>query len=74
MRGVIDLAFEEPDGWVIVDYKTDDRPSRDLAALTSKHMPQLKIYARAWSECAGLKVSEIGVFFVNTGSYRSERL
>ncbi|HOC93774.1 MAG TPA: UvrD-helicase domain-containing protein [bacterium] len=74
IRGVVDLAFEEPNGWVIVDYKTDDRPGRDLAVLTSKHMPQLKVYARAWSECAGLKVSEIGIFFVNTGSYRSERM
>ena len=24
-RGVIDLAFREPQGWVIVDYKTDRR-------------------------------------------------
>ncbi len=24
IRGVIDLIFEEADGWVIVDYKTDD--------------------------------------------------
>ena len=32
LRGVIDLAFREGDGWVIVDYKTDqlkEKPSRD---------------------------------------------
>jgi ATP-dependent helicase/nuclease subunit A len=74
IRGVVDLVFKEADGWVIVDYKTDDRPGRDLTALERKHMPQLKVYAQAWSEIAGIIVREIGVYFVNTGTYRSERL
>ena len=29
-RGVIDLLFEESDGWVVVDYKTDDITEADI--------------------------------------------
>src|SRR5687768_5418034 len=32
LEGVIDLAFREPDGWVLVDYKTDRGDDPDFSA------------------------------------------
>jgi ATP-dependent helicase/nuclease subunit A len=69
VRGVIDLVFEEPGGWVIVDYKTDDKPGRDTAKLFDHYLPQLQIYAKAWKKCTGIPVKEIGLYFTHTGKY-----
>lgn len=55
-RGVIDMIFKEPDGWVIVDYKTDDfekDPKRK-----DEYEYQLKMYGKFWEEIAGEKVKE----------------
>ena len=56
VRGVIDMIFKEPDGWVIVDYKTDDfeRDPKRKAAYEN----QLKIYEKFWTEIAGEQVKE----------------
>ena len=42
IRGLIDLIFEEPDGWVIVDYKTDDLASSDTPSAIHYYQPQLQ--------------------------------
>ena len=49
IRGVVDLAFEEAGSWVLVDFKSDDTPERDLDHLTAHYTPQLLAYAAAWS-------------------------
>jgi ATP-dependent helicase/nuclease subunit A len=69
LRGVIDLAFREGEGWVIVDYKTDRAPAGQLKRLTEHYRPQLDTYARAWREATGEKVAETGLFFTHTGRY-----
>jgi ATP-dependent helicase/nuclease subunit A len=69
MRGVVDLVFKESDGWVIVDYKTDDREDRNLAQLKEVYRPQLELYAKIWEEAAGEAVKEIGLHFVRTNQY-----
>src|SRR5262249_4418766 len=45
LRGVIDLAFRESEGWVIVDYKTDQSNDKSLAALVEHYTPQVASYA-----------------------------
>jgi len=68
-RGVIDLAFQEDDGWVLVDYKTDS--ASDTKGLAKHYAPQLEIYSRAWQECTSEKVKEASIYFVRTGeTYR----
>jgi len=47
--GVIDLAFEEDDGWVVVDFKTDREMERDLDA----YRRQVVLYARAVATATG---------------------
>ena len=56
LQGMIDCAFREGDGWILVDYKTDR--IRDEEAFTEKYRPQLEWYAVALRELTGLPVKE----------------
>ena len=67
VRGVIDLVFEESDGWVIVDYKTDPAEEKDLDRLAGKYEDQVREYWEAWMACTGESVKETGIYFVNPG-------
>ena len=69
LRGVIDLVFEEPSGWVIVDYKTDAAAKKDLTALVEHYRPQLDMYRRSWESMTREKVSETGLFFTRVERY-----
>jgi ATP-dependent helicase/nuclease subunit A len=71
IRGCIDLAFRERDGWVIVDYKTDAVTSATLPAAAARHAPQIRAYAEAWGRVTGERVSETGLFFVSARAYVS---
>ena len=56
IKGVMDMIFKEADGWVIVDYKTDDfdkYPKRKEA-----YENQLKMYANFWEKITGETVKE----------------
>lgn len=69
LRGVIDLAFHEPKGWVIVDYKTDVRPMSHVPALVDHYGGQVETYAKAWREMTGASVAEKGLYFTHAGAY-----
>ena len=69
VRGVIDLAFREPDGWVIVDYKTDASAGQRLTELTEHYRGQVKSYAQLWGAMLGDEVKEAGLFFTSAGTY-----
>lgn len=64
VAGVIDLAFMEDDGWVIVDYKTSAPPDGDYEPYVNYYAPQVRAYAQAWQEMTGERVKEVGLFFV----------
>jgi len=57
VRGVIDMIFKGIDGWVLVDYKTDDF-EKDLKRKVA-YQSQLKIYAQFWEEITGETVKEM---------------
>lgn len=69
LRGVIDLAFLEPQGWVIVDYKSDRVPSGRVPELVELYSPQVMSYGDAWTEMTGQIVHEVGLYFTHTGKY-----
>jgi ATP-dependent exoDNAse (exonuclease V) beta subunit len=69
LRGVIDLAFHEPKGWVIVDYKTDARPKSYVPALVDHYRGQVETYADAWRRMTGESVVEKGLYFTHVGIY-----
>jgi ATP-dependent exoDNAse (exonuclease V) beta subunit len=69
LRGVIDLVFEEPDGWVLVDYKTDQVCGPAVVAAAARYAAQVRLYARAWKQCTGQPVKEAGLFFTRAAEY-----
>ncbi|MGO9568974.1 MAG: UvrD-helicase domain-containing protein [Desulfomonilaceae bacterium] len=69
LRGVIDLAFLDDDGWVIVDYKTDRVAKERLPGLIELYRPQVISYAEAWKQITGETVSEVGLYFTYSQSY-----
>ena len=63
VRGIIDCYFEEEDGVVLIDYKTDaifekENPEREIEQLMKKYEVQVNLYARAIEEITGKKVKE----------------
>ena len=70
-RGVIDLLFEEADGWVIVDYKTDEITESDIESAINYYRPQLEQYARHWLDSTGFKTSELGLYLTRIQRYVS---
>jgi len=69
LRGVIDLAFREPQGWVIVDYKSDRVPVGRVPELVEMYSPQVIGYADSWTEITGEPVHEVGLYFTHTEKY-----
>lgn len=49
LEGVIDLAFPEESGWIVLDFKTD----RDIARDLDRYRTQVAIYARAIAAATG---------------------
>ena len=56
VEGVVDLAFEERGGWIVVDYKTD----REIAvAGEERYRRQLALYAAAVAQATGSQAAGI---------------
>ena len=75
VQGIIDLVYEDGEGWVIVDYKTDrysenEAPGKDerAALAREKHAFQLDSYAAAF-EAAGRKVTGKYLYLVRYGEF-----
>ncbi|MFH1571203.1 MAG: 3'-5' exonuclease, partial [Gemmatimonadota bacterium] len=68
VRGVIDLVYRTPEGWKIVDYKTD-RPGVDdpAAALRARCGGQVAAYAQYWQELTGEPVVAAGLWTAELG-------
>ena len=69
LRGVIDLAFLEPPGWVIVDYKTDAAAPQALPGLVEHYRDQVRLYCDAWTTITGEPVKEAGLYFTRVQTY-----
>ena len=65
VQGVIDCAFLEDGGWVLLDYKTDR--VEDPEAFVGTYRPQLAWYADALEELTGRKVYEKCLYALSTG-------
>ncbi|MNN99845.1 ATP-dependent helicase/nuclease subunit A [compost metagenome] len=65
VRGVIDFLFEEEDGWVIVDFKTDSVTEEKLQSFIDFYRPQVQAYASEWEQTFGYKVKEAGLYFIS---------
>lgn len=69
VQGIIDCYFEEPDGIVILDYKTDRvLPGGEEKAAEAYRM-QLELYKRAVETETGRPVKEKIICFLQTGGF-----
>lgn len=67
LQGMIDLAFEEEDGWVLADYKTDRIPPEGPQALVHRYQGQLYAYRLALSHLTGRPVKQALLVLLRTG-------
>ncbi len=65
LQGVIDCAFMEEDGWVLVDYKTDR--IIDEEAFCERYHMQLNWYGRALERITGKPVKEMWLYAIRKG-------
>jgi len=63
VQGSVDCIFEEDDGFVMVDYKTDRVEDENI--LKGRYATQLDIYKRAFENNTGLKVKETLLYSFN---------
>jgi ATP-dependent helicase/nuclease subunit A len=65
LEGVIDLAFQETDGWVIADYKTDVGTDPEFTERARAYRRQVELYADAWAKLTGERVKERVLYFTS---------
>ena len=71
VQGMIDCAFRERDGWILLDYKTDR--ITDENAFVEEYRPQLEWYTVALQELTGLPVKERWLYALSVDkAYRVE--
>ncbi len=66
LRGIIDLHFEDAQGSVLVDYKTDRVSEAEAAAKAEEYALQMRLYALA-RELEGKKPARALLFFLRLG-------
>lgn len=67
LQGVIDCFFEEDDGVVLVDYKTDHIEADRENIVKKRYQVQMDYYAKALEKLTGKKVKEKCIFLLKTG-------
>ncbi len=72
VEGFIDLLFEEEDGFVIVDFKTDAVGSEeDVEQAMARYRLQGGAYALALSKATGVNVKEVSFLFLEPNLQKS---
>ncbi len=65
LQGIIDCFFEEEDGFVLFDYKTD-KVKNGSEEIREKYAKQLELYSRAITELTGKPVKERYLYLFDT--------
>ena len=68
LQGVIDCLIDTPEGYVILDFKTDRVSEAGLAARAAQYGPQLDAYALAVREIFDRPVRGCVLYFFQTGT------
>lgn len=66
LQGIIDCYFEEADGLVLIDYKTDYIKSNIEETLLKRYKSQLNYYAKALEQLTGKKVKESYIYLFSS--------
>ncbi len=62
LQGVIDVCFEEDGALVLLDYKTDYLPDKNLQVLADRYRAQLLCYRCALEKLTGKPVKEMWIY------------
>jgi len=69
LQGVVDCYLEEPDGVILLDFKTDYIPPGGLLAKAEEYQPQMAAYAYALERITGNPVKQALLYFFGPGEY-----
>ncbi|HHX94313.1 MAG TPA: helicase-exonuclease AddAB subunit AddA [Clostridia bacterium] len=67
LQGIIDCFFEEEEGIVLLDYKTDYVPQGGVEVIRNRYKTQITYYARALEHLTGKKVIGKYIYLFSTG-------
>ena len=67
LQGVIDCYFEEGDGIVLIDYKTDYVPKGGVHLIKERYAMQIEYYTRALEKLTGKRVKEKYIYLFWNG-------
>lgn len=68
LQGIIDCYFEEPEGLILVDYKTDYvAPGEDVDIIRDRYRTQIDYYTYALEQITGKKVVEKYIYLFWNG-------
>ena len=67
VQGIVDMYFEEDDGLVLVDYKTDH--VTDMSQLVENYSLQLEVYRAALEKIENRKVKSAVIYSLKLGKY-----
>jgi len=67
LQGVIDCFFEENDGIVLIDYKTDYVPSGGMDSIKKRYILQIEYYSKALRKMTGKNVKERYIYLFWNG-------
>jgi len=68
VQGIIDVYFEEEDGIVLLDYKTDRLTEGEEEKLVKRYKAQMKCYSEAIEKATGKNVKEIILYSFSLGT------
>ena len=72
IRGVIDLVYRLPEGWKIVDYKTNAvKTDEDVRTLCEQTADQVNTYAKHWAKFTGETVIAKGLWLTERREFRT---
>ena len=67
LEGRVDAVFIEPDGAVILDYKTDRVAAEEAVAESERYRAQAQVYRNAMTAALGMSVKEVVFIFCRPG-------
>ena len=68
LQGVIDCLIDTPEGFIIVDFKTDRVTEKDVSARAERYRAQMQAYALAVREVFERPVAQCVLYFFHCGS------
>jgi ATP-dependent helicase/nuclease subunit A len=65
LRGRIDLMVQDRDGFVVIDYKTDDVTGEQIEQRRGTYRRQVQLYRDAIQKLTGIPVREVYLVFLS---------